>query len=140
MEYLHASLILHSAGKKITEKAIRIDPKRISEILKVCKKYGFSHEEYQQLVPEDAESRKIFASLLDQQRNWKASKAEYRKAIELSGKQPEYYEIMQVISMGYPDENSVLEPYKGSFDYWKDETGEIHVPKRSLNEVIYKIL
>ena len=26
------------------------------------------------------------------------------------------------------------------FDYWKDETGEIHVPKRSLNEVIYKIL
>ena len=53
---------------------------------------------------------------------------------------PEYYEIMQVISIGYPDENSVLESYTGSFDYWKDDKGELHVPKRSLNEIIYKIL
>ncbi len=52
---------------------------------------------------------------------------------------PAYYEIMQVISIGYPDENSVLEPYEKSFDYWKDDTGEIHVPKRSLNDIIYKI-
>ncbi len=52
---------------------------------------------------------------------------------------PEYYEITHVISMGYPDESSVLEPYKGSFDYWKDDKGEMHIPKRALNEIIFRI-
>ncbi|TFG04502.1 MAG: nitroreductase family protein [Promethearchaeota archaeon] len=52
---------------------------------------------------------------------------------------PEYYEIPHVISLGYPDEDSKMEPYKDSFDYWKDENGMMHVPKRSLEEVIFKI-
>lgn len=69
---------------------------------------------------------------------WKA--AINRERIRELFKIPEHYEIMQVISMGYSDENSVLEPYERSFDYWKDDAGEIHVPKRSLNDIIYKIL
>ena len=51
---------------------------------------------------------------------------------------PDYYEITHVISMGYPDEESVTEPYKDSFDYWKDDKGKMHVPKRSLSEILFK--
>ncbi|NVM35712.1 MAG: nitroreductase family protein [Candidatus Lokiarchaeota archaeon] len=52
---------------------------------------------------------------------------------------PDYYEITHVISMGYPDEESVTEPYEDSFDYWKDDRGQIYVPKRGLNEILLKI-
>jgi len=52
---------------------------------------------------------------------------------------PEFYEITHVISLGFPDEESIMEPYKDSFTYWKDESGDMHVPKRSLEDVIYKI-
>lgn len=52
---------------------------------------------------------------------------------------PENYEIKHVISLGYPDEGSVVEPFEGSFKYWKDEQGNMHVPKRALNDVIVKI-
>jgi len=52
---------------------------------------------------------------------------------------PDNYEIKHVISLGYPDEISVMEPFEGSFKYWKDEQGNMHVPKRALNDVIVKI-
>lgn len=52
---------------------------------------------------------------------------------------PEKYDIMHIISLGYPDEVSVMEPYGGSFKYWKDEDGKMHIPKRSLEDVIIKI-
>jgi nitroreductase len=52
---------------------------------------------------------------------------------------PENYEIPHVISLGYPDEDSTIEPYKNSFDYWKDNEGNMHVPKRDLNDIIFKI-
>lgn len=52
---------------------------------------------------------------------------------------PEYYNIKHVISLGYSDEESVMEPYKDSFNYWKDEDGKMHVPKRELNDIIFKI-
>ncbi|KKK43966.1 hypothetical protein LCGC14_1052580 [marine sediment metagenome] len=52
---------------------------------------------------------------------------------------PEYYDIKQVISLGYPDEESVMEPYKDTFKYWKDSDGKMHIPKRDLEDVIYKI-
>ena len=52
---------------------------------------------------------------------------------------PEYYDIMHVISLGYPDEESVMEPYKDSFKYWKDDDGRMHVPKRALEDIIFKI-
>ncbi len=52
---------------------------------------------------------------------------------------PDSYEIMQVISMGYPDEESVIEPYITSFTYWKDDNGIMHVPKKSVEQSIYKV-
>jgi nitroreductase len=50
----------------------------------------------------------------------------------------DFYEIKHVISLGYPDEVSNMEEFKGSFKYWKNKTG-MHVPKRSLKEIILKI-
>ena len=47
--------------------------------------------------------------------------------------------IKHVISMGYPDEKSRVELFKGSFSYWKDTQG-MHVPKRKLEDILIKIL
>ena len=55
-------------------------------------------------------------------------------------KVPNHYEITHVISLGYPDEECVMEPYKDSFKYWKDETWIMHIPKRALDDIIFKIL
>jgi nitroreductase len=52
---------------------------------------------------------------------------------------PEFYEIKHVISLGYPNETSVIEPYKENFKYWKNPDGTMHVPKRDLDDIIYKI-
>ncbi len=52
---------------------------------------------------------------------------------------PDYYEITHVISLGFRDEKSVIEPYKDSFKYWKDDEGIMHIPKRSLDNIIFKI-
>lgn len=82
------------AAMRRFKKALQINPQRMADILKVCNGYNLSYPEYQQLIPDDAESHKIFASLLTQQGNWEARKAEYRKAIELSGEHPEYYHAM----------------------------------------------
>ena len=52
---------------------------------------------------------------------------------------PDFYIIKQVISLGYPDEDSTIEPFSDSFKYWKDEEGNMHVPKRALDDVIFKV-
>jgi nitroreductase len=52
---------------------------------------------------------------------------------------PDYYDIKHVISLGYPDENSIIESYENSFVYWKSSDGQIHVPKRSLKSILFKI-
>ena len=62
-----------------------------------------------------------------------------REKIRELFKIPDYFEITHVISMGYPDEESVMEPYEDSFDYWKDDSGQMYVPKRGLSEIIFKI-
>ena len=51
---------------------------------------------------------------------------------------PDFYDIKHVISLGVPDEESFMESYKDSFKYWKDENGNMHVPKKSLKDTIYK--
>jgi len=58
-----------------------------------------------------------------------------RKLLEI----PDYYNIKHVISLGYPDEESVMEAYEDSFGYWKDNDGQMHVPKRALDDIIWKI-
>lgn len=51
---------------------------------------------------------------------------------------PKQYLIKYVISLGIPDEKSVIEPFNGSFKYWK-EKNTMHIPKRALQDVIFKI-
>lgn len=52
----------------------------------------------------------------------------------------EKYEISHLVSLGYPDEESVMEPFKDSMKYWKDEDGKMHIPKKSLDNIILKII
>lgn len=50
---------------------------------------------------------------------------------------PENYEIPLVLALGYPDESPVEETFTGKVEYWKDEKGVLHVPKRKLKEVLH---
>lgn len=52
---------------------------------------------------------------------------------------PNTYEVEFVISLGIPDEESVMEPMTDSMKYWKDENGVMHIPKKTLNDIIYKV-
>jgi len=51
---------------------------------------------------------------------------------------PDDYEIDSVIALGYPDEEPVMEPLKDSIEYYKDETGRLHVPKRNLDDILHR--
>jgi nitroreductase len=51
---------------------------------------------------------------------------------------PKRFEILLVIALGQPKETAVLEDMKpgGGIQYWRDEHGVHHVPKRSLEDLI----
>jgi tetratricopeptide (TPR) repeat protein len=66
----------------------------MNDLLTTCQKHGLDYKDYQQLVPQNARSRKIFASLLAQQGSWEQGKREYRNAITLAKGQSEYYHAM----------------------------------------------
>lgn len=53
-------------------------------------------------------------------------------------KLPDRYDIVQVIALGKPAENIVLEPMKedGDYKYWRDTKGNHHVPKRLLSDIV----
>lgn len=50
---------------------------------------------------------------------------------------PEHIIIDSVISLGYPDENPIIEEMAGSVKYWKDKNDVLHVPKRRLKDIMY---
>lgn len=50
---------------------------------------------------------------------------------------PDQYHIDSVVALGYPDEKSVVEEYQGDIKYWKDAEGLMHVPKKSLKEILH---
>ncbi len=50
---------------------------------------------------------------------------------------PDSHEIDSVIALGYPAETSVVEEFKDSIKYWKDEAGGFHVPKRKLKDILH---
>lgn len=49
---------------------------------------------------------------------------------------PEDYIIDSVVAMGFPEEKPIAEEMKESIKYWKDSEGNLHVPKRKLDDVI----
>jgi nitroreductase len=51
---------------------------------------------------------------------------------------PEYCELKYVLALGYPDERPKAERLKNSVKYWKDTRGTLHVPKRSLKEILHR--
>lgn len=56
-----------------------------------------------------------------------------RQLLEIPGR----YKILQVLALGKPGEEVVIDPVKeGDIKYWRDARGLHHVPKRSLEELI----
>lgn len=54
---------------------------------------------------------------------------------------PENLEILWLIALGKPAENVVIDDVvDNDIKYWRDETGIHHVPKRPLNEIIFKTM
>lgn len=49
------------------------------------------------------------------------------------------YVVVAALALGYKAEDPVVEPLTDSVKYWKDKSGRLHVPKRSLDEVIVKV-
>lgn len=50
---------------------------------------------------------------------------------------PEQVGIDSVIALGYKAESSVIEPLDDSVKYWRDEQNVMHVPKRSLADILH---
>lgn len=48
----------------------------------------------------------------------------------------EEIKISSIIALGYPHEKSQAVPCGGDIKYFKDESGTLNVPKRSINEVL----
>ena len=52
---------------------------------------------------------------------------------------PERYQILNVVALGKPNENIVIDDIKdGDVKYWRDENSTHHVPKRTVDELILK--
>ncbi len=65
------------------------------------------------------------------------NKPELHKIFQL----PDHLEVIMVIALGKPKESVVIDPVSnGDIKYWRDEHGVHHVPKRDLDELIWKEL
>ena len=51
---------------------------------------------------------------------------------------PEGFAIDSVLALGYPAESPSVEDLRDSVQYWKDEEGKLHVPKRRLESVLHR--
>lgn len=60
-----------------------------------------------------------------------------RKAVRELLQIPEKPEIDSVLALGYPDETPIIEKMTDSVKYYKDNQGRLHVPKRSLDQVLH---
>ncbi len=66
---------------------------------------------------------------------WIASieRAKLRQILKI----PRKHKIDSVLALGYPDEKSVTEEFKGSIKYWKDKQGVLHVPKKRMESIFH---
>lgn len=63
------------------------------------------------------------------------NKRKVSKVLEL----PDHLEILWVLAFGKPAETAIIETaVNGEIKYWRDEKEIHHVPKRPLNEIIFK--
>lgn len=62
-----------------------------------------------------------------------------RKTISADFKLPEHFDILYVIAVGKPAEEIILENNDLSQEYYRDNKGIHHVPKRLLKSIIIKI-
>ena len=64
-----------------------------------------------------------------------------RVALAQELKLPDHFAILTVLALGKPKEVVLLEKLGDSEDikYWRDEQGILHVPKRALEDLIYKL-
>ncbi|MDD2823188.1 MAG: nitroreductase family protein [Candidatus Daviesbacteria bacterium] len=51
---------------------------------------------------------------------------------------PEKYFIELAVVLGYPKQISIEDKFKGDVKYWLDEKQVLHVPKKSLKDIIHK--
>ena len=52
-------------------------------------------------------------------------------------KLPDGFDVVLVVALGYPSESPVVDKVKdGDIKYWLDENRVLHVPKRSLEEIL----
>lgn len=50
---------------------------------------------------------------------------------------PENYKIDSIVALGYPAEQPMTEILVDSVEYWKDDKGQLHVPKRTLDSITH---
>jgi nitroreductase len=50
---------------------------------------------------------------------------------------PEWFRIDSVLALGYPAEKPIVEELKDSHKYWKDDRGQLHIPKRKLESILH---
>jgi len=67
-------------------------------------------------------------------------KAFNAKQIQADFRLPDYLEVRTVLAIGRPRETVVIEPMApdGDYRYWRDAAGVHHVPKRAVEELIWK--
>ncbi len=67
---------------------------------------------------------------------WSIKREELRKTLAI----PEQYKIVQVIALGEPIEQVVIDEIQNDdYKYWRDKDEVHHVPKRGLDEIIVEI-
>ncbi|MFQ5964734.1 MAG: nitroreductase family protein [Candidatus Scalinduaceae bacterium] len=50
---------------------------------------------------------------------------------------PERVNVDSVLALGYSNESPEVEEMGDSVEYWKDEAGVLHVPKRKLEDILF---
>ena len=67
-------------------------------------------------------------------------KAFNAKQIQADFRLPDFLEVRTVLALGRPRETVVIEPMSpdGDYRYWRDAAGVHHVPKRAVEELIWK--